>query len=643
MSIFRVFCRDNASERLTHKQGLTKVLSRIVHKAKGGSRASLDPSVTPPSTNGSSSCLAPVVVVAQRDTCKAKANTTSSNVQPSVPAPIVIRYPPISSSPSSNTTSEGFSRPVSYESDDQAYSVSHLDEASPGDVDVSRDFSDSQCDSEVEDARTLTPEEMEARIIRSLINDTPTSAPINIGVNQFKILKELGRGATGKVLKVRDRVSKKHLALKVIKKGRDDWLPDQFILMEQQALVRNSGNRHALQLAASFHDSENFYLVMEIQTGGDLEQLLRSMIILPIELARFYAAELLVGLYEIHARGIMHRDIKPANLLIDEKGHLVISDFGFAKLFEVSGGTHPYGHNGPLSRAPYLAEGCCGTPEFLSPEMLKDAEYGFSVDYWAAGITIFEMLVGHTPWHRARDLDELVHGICRTQIPSYAVPRPARMLLLGMLDKNINCRPRYNQMITSAFFDGVDWDAVRTGRARPPRFTRKENKDRSVDMLGSIHFMHGETYSPCRDPYPWYTWVSDSMEEDHKQIPSRLRRCFMCLNRAQSLVCAAVHIPKRCTMRQARRRRSRFVIEDSDVPVRLAPDHLQDCVQVPTTTTEKELEVHLANHQFRVAEPATVMGSSSIGAKKTFRKWISCLLCRTPKTVSFEIVSPHDS
>ncbi|KAI6159150.1 kinase-like domain-containing protein, partial [Pisolithus thermaeus] len=203
----------------------------------------------------------------------------------------------------------------------------------------------------------------------------------------FKVLKLLGQGGNGKVLEVRDRMSGKHLALKVVKKNRDDELMDELILMEQLAFVRNAGNRHTTQLAASFHDSDNFYLLMDIQTGGDVQQLIKSMKVLPIELARFYAAELLVGIYGLHARGIMHRDIKPANLLIDEKGHLAISDFGYAKIFER-----------PAVSGQYVAEEHCGTGDFLAPEMLLDASYSFSVDYWSAGITIFQMLVGHVSW-----------------------------------------------------------------------------------------------------------------------------------------------------------------------------------------------------------------------------------------------------
>ncbi|KIK14120.1 hypothetical protein PISMIDRAFT_117595 [Pisolithus microcarpus 441] len=194
----------------------------------------------------------------------------------------------------------------------------------------------------------------------------------------------------GHVFKVRDRVSGKCLALKVVKKG----LGDDYAVREQQSFVRNAGNIHAIQLAASFHDTENFYLAMSLQVRGDLQQLIGSVRVLSLDLARFYAAELIIGLYALHTRGIMHRDIKPENLLIDKRGHLLISDFGLAVVFDAPGSIPPYIENGWEPQAPYIVKGSCGTLDFMAPEVLQNKSYGFAVDFWAASITIFTMLLG---------------------------------------------------------------------------------------------------------------------------------------------------------------------------------------------------------------------------------------------------------
>ncbi|KAI6039658.1 kinase-like domain-containing protein [Pisolithus marmoratus] len=214
---------------------------------------------------------------------------------------------------------------------------------------------------------------------------------VDVGLDQFKVLKHLGSGSTSQVFKVRDRVTGKCLALKVIKKGENH---DNLAIREQQAFVRNEGNVHATQLAASFHDTENFYMAMDLQIGGDLQQLISWIQMFPLDLVKFYAAELMIGLYSLHARGIMHRNIKPENLLIDKRGHLLISDLGLAVVLEVPGGIPPYIENGWIPHAPYIVEERCGTVDFMAPEMFLYDTYSFAVDYWAAGVTIFMMLVG---------------------------------------------------------------------------------------------------------------------------------------------------------------------------------------------------------------------------------------------------------
>ncbi|KAI5988401.1 kinase-like domain-containing protein [Pisolithus albus] len=606
----------------------------------------------------------------------------SSHWRCSVPGSLVARHPLIRSSSdtlSSQSTSESS---ASYGSSSQSSSVSHLD-GSSSEEEVLQDIFEFHRNAMVGDARRLISEG-EPRIFRGFVNNTPAPAPTKLNVDQFKVLKQLGHGGNGKVLEVRDRMSGKHLALKVIKKRHDDWIADEFILMEQLAFVRNAGNRHATQLAASFHDSNNFYLLMDIYTGGDVQQLIKSMKVLPFELARFYAAELLVGLYGLHARGIMHRDIKPANLLIDEKGHLAIADFGYAKIFDVPEGVHPYGKSGLPCQSLYVAEGHCGTGDFLSPEMLLDDQYSFSVDYWAAGITIFQMLVGHTPWHRARCIEELAESICYAPTPTCAVPRPARTLLYCMLHKNPNHRPSYHQMLTSAFFDGVDWDAVRTGHARPPRFRPKEKKTSDADAPGSVDFCPGEVYSPWRDPFPFFTWMSDSMEKERSRItPYKLRASIASglrwsPSQGRKVVRAAAHMPKHCSVRVAGRPGSRFVLEESDSQVDLLSHHLPYRRQVtkPTlrrrvrelawvgqqtgpapTLTEKESEAYAASGRRRrpllppLGSPLksnklkTAIGSlvpSSISPKKKFRNWINRLRPRTSETVSFKFVSLPD-
>ena len=86
-----------------------------------------------------------------------------------------------------------------------------------------------------------------------------------------------------------------------------------------------------VDLFFSFQDEHNLYLVMEFIPGGDLMTLLIKENVLTEEATRFYAAEAVLAIEAVHNLGYIHRDLKPDNLLLDERGHLKLSDLGLCK------------------------------------------------------------------------------------------------------------------------------------------------------------------------------------------------------------------------------------------------------------------------------------------------------------------------
>ena len=121
-------------------------------------------------------------------------------------------------------------------------------------------------------------------------------------------------------------------------------------------------------------------MLFEFISGGELFSRLRREGRFAIDIALFYATEILLALQFLHKQNIVYRDLKPENLLIDNEGHIKLADFGFAKILE--------------NNKTYTL---CGTPEYLAPEIVKGGKktgYAKSVDWWALGILLFEMLAG---------------------------------------------------------------------------------------------------------------------------------------------------------------------------------------------------------------------------------------------------------
>lgn len=100
---------------------------------------------------------------------------------------------------------------------------------------------------------------------------------------------------------------------------------------ERNVLANSEKNPWVVGLQCSFQDQDYLYLVMDYVPGGDLMNLLIKKDIFSHEQAKFYAAEMILAIESIHELKYIHRDIKPDNILIDETGHIKLSDFGLCK------------------------------------------------------------------------------------------------------------------------------------------------------------------------------------------------------------------------------------------------------------------------------------------------------------------------
>ena len=191
-----------------------------------------------------------------------------------------------------------------------------------------------------------------------LSRTTPTS------IKDFDIIKPISKGAFGSVFLAKKKATGDYYAIKVLKKA-DMIAKNQItnVKAERMILMKQAESPFVAKLYFTFQSKDNLYLVMEYLNGGDCAALIKSLGSLPEEWTRQYVAEVVLGLEYLHQRGIVHRyaffllgiyvfvelsssDLKPDNLLIDQHGHLKLTDFGLSRIGLLGRQTR----DGPLGR-----------------------------------------------------------------------------------------------------------------------------------------------------------------------------------------------------------------------------------------------------------------------------------------------------
>jgi serine/threonine protein kinase len=197
------------------------------------------------------------------------------------------------------------------------------------------------------------------------------------------VFRVLGRGAFGAVSAAQRIDTKAVYAIKAMEKKKVKNEKSEWMVLSERDALAQMNSRFVLNLRYAFHDPENLYFVFDLLSGGDLKFHLKREpnCSFPNARARFYAAEVLLGLEHIHSFDIVYRDLKPHNILVDCNGHCKISDLGLAIKLK---------KNKTLK---HLA----GTPGYWAPEIMQKTGTYKQSDFWSFGVFLYEMLEGKRP------------------------------------------------------------------------------------------------------------------------------------------------------------------------------------------------------------------------------------------------------
>lgn len=290
-----------------------------------------------------------------------------------------------------------------------------------------------------------------------------------VSLDNFILLKVLGKGNFGKVILSKSKNTGRLCAIKVLKK--DNILQNHDIesaRAEKKVFLLATKTKHPFltNLYCSFQTENRIYFAMEFIGGGDLMWHVQNQR-LSVRRAKFYAAEVLLALKYFHDNGVIYRDLKLENILLTPEGHIKIADYGLCK------DEMWYGNK---------TSTFCGTPEFMAPEILKDQEYTRAVDWWAFGVLLYQMLLCQSPFS-GDDEDEVFNAIL-TDEPLYPIDMAGDIVQIfqGLLAKDPEHRLGAGtrdalEVMEEPFFHNINFDDILNLRVEPPYIPKIKSEE----------------------------------------------------------------------------------------------------------------------------------------------------------------------
>ena len=286
----------------------------------------------------------------------------------------------------------------------------------------------------------------------------------------YKFGRIIGKGAFGKVNLGLNTLTGRIVAIKSFNKENIKNEISKKKIFYETNLMRKLRHNSITKILETFESEKYIFIIMEYISGGTLQSFIKKRRKLNEKTAKIFYKQIIESIKYIHSKNIVHRDIKLENILIDLNNNIKICDFGVGIM--INQNTILYDQ--------------CGTPVYMAPEIIRNKGYfGFPVDIWSSGISLYIMLSGNVPFNRGK-LNDLQYEILNSPLKNINdVSLEANDLLKGVLNKDPNKRFSIDDILNHPWLKCDDLDINFNGNLNVNKYHLFTNAE--MIMLNKTH------------------------------------------------------------------------------------------------------------------------------------------------------------
>ena len=298
-------------------------------------------------------------------------------------------------------------------------------------------------------------------VIQEINKGENKNKKVNISINDFHIISKIGCGGFATVYKVIYKKDNKEYALKVMNKNiiiEKKYF--EYMITEFEILKLLNGFPFILKLHFCFQSANYLFMILDFCSNGDISEL-KS-----INNQKLLIAEIILALEYMHKKNVLYRDLKPENILLDSEGHIKICDFNLAKR-NINSNSYAYSF--------------CGSPLYLSPEMVCKKGITFKSDIYQMGLIMYEIFTFQTAFKIDKLeilYDDIIHNRINFHIPGISFE--IKNLLQRILERKPQKRLSIEEIKKHSYFNGINWDDVYNKKLGKIEIIKKKNRKKVI-------------------------------------------------------------------------------------------------------------------------------------------------------------------